>query len=169
MELLPLTHPMLKVPPTEFSRWDEAEQIGEDIFKRQLALGGVGLSANQVGLNYRIMTMGAKGKKWIMYNPELVGHSEEQIKMEEGCLSAPGIMLKVWRPEKCTISYQNADQEIVMEEFDGLWARVALHEYDHMLGQNFLMRVSKLQLDRAIKKVKKQQAKIKRRKEEQIV
>ena len=122
MELLPLTHPMLKVPPTEFSRWDEAEQIGEDIFKRQLALGGVGLSANQVGLNYRIMTMGAKGKKWIMYNPELVGHSEEQIKMEEGCLSAPGIMLKVWRPEKCTISYQNADQEIVMEEFDGLWA-----------------------------------------------
>ena len=58
---------MLKVPPTEFSRWDEAEQIGEDIFKRQLALGGVGLSANQVGLNYRIMTMGAKGKKWIMF------------------------------------------------------------------------------------------------------
>ena len=81
----------------------------------------------------------------------------------------PSIMLKVWRSEKCTISYQNADQEIVMEEFDGLWARVALHEYDHMLGQNFLMRVSKLQLDRAIKKVKKQQAKIKRRKEEQIV
>ena len=104
-----------------------------------------------------------------MFNPELVSVSEEQVKMEEGCLSAPGIMLKVWRPEKCTISYQNADQEIVMEEFDGLWARVALHEYDHMLGQNFLMRVSKLQLDRAIKKVKKQQRKIKKIKEEQVV
>ena len=169
MELLPLNHPMLKVPPTEFTAWDEAEDIGEMIFTRQQAIGGVGLSANQVGLNYRMFTMGIKKDKWIMFNPELVSVSEEQVKMEEGCLSAPGIMLTVWRPEKCTISYQNADQEIVMEEFDGLWARVALHEYDHMLGQNFLMRVSKLQLDRAIKKVKKQQRKIKRIKEEQVV
>ena len=88
--------------------------------------------------------------------------SEEQVKMEEGCLSAPGDYLESVAAFH-TISYQNADQEIVMEEFDGLWGRVTLHEYDHMLGQNFLMRVSKLQLDRAIKKVKKQQAKIKKK------
>ena len=68
--------------------------------------------------------MGIKKDKWIMFNPELVSVSEEQVKMEEGCLSALSIMLKVWRPEKCTISYQNADQEIVMEEFDGLWAEL---------------------------------------------
>ena len=44
--------------------------------------------------------------------------------------------------EKITATYRNRDNEIVMEEFDGLWARVFLHEYDHMLGQNFLQRVT---------------------------
>ena len=91
MELLPLNHPMLKVPPTEFTAWDEAEDIGEMIFTRQQAIGGVGLSANQVGLNYRMFTMGIKKDKWIMFNPELVSVSEEQVKMEEGCLSAQAL------------------------------------------------------------------------------
>ena len=95
MELLPLNHPMLKVPPTEFTAWDEAEDIGEMIFTRQQAIGGVGLSTNQVGLNYRMFTMGIKKDKWIMFNPELVSVSEEQVKMEEGCLSARHYV-KVW-------------------------------------------------------------------------
>ena len=64
------------------------------------------------------------------------------------------VMLNVKQPEKITATYRNRDNEIVMEEFDGLF-RVFLHEYDHMLGQNFLQRVSKLKLERAIKKFKK--------------
>jgi len=161
LELLPLNHPMLKVPPNEFVDWENAEEFGDKIWKRQQSLGGIGLSANQVGLNARVFTMGAGAKKWIFFNPELVSHSDTVVMMEEGCLSAPGLMLRVKRPEKCTLSYQNENQEIVMEEFDGLWARVVLHEYDHMLGQNMLQRVGKLQLDRALKKVKKQNKKIK--------
>tara|TARA_B100001173_G_C15696071_1_gene424053 strand:+ start:58 stop:258 length:201 start_codon:yes stop_codon:yes gene_type:complete len=60
------------------------------------------------------------------------------------------------------MSYRNEKNEVVLEEFDGLWARVALHEYDHMLGQNFTQRVSQLKLDRAIKKAKKFNKRLKR-------
>ena len=51
------------------------------------------------------------------------------------------------------MSYKNEENEIVIEEFEGIWARV-MHEYDHMLGQNFTQRVSRVKLDRAIKKRK---------------
>ena len=68
----------------------------------------------------------------------------------------------VRRPIKCTMSYKNEENEIVIEEFEGIWARVALHEYDHMLGQNFTQRVSRVKLDRAIKKAKKFHKKLKR-------
>lgn len=163
LELLPLDHPMMKVPPNEFDDWENAEEFGETLWNRQKSLGGLGLSANQVGLNAKVFTMGHQNKKWVMFNPQIVSHSEEVIMIEEGCLSAPGLMLKVKRPVSCTISYQNSDQEIIMEELDGIWARVALHEYDHMLGQNFLMRVGKVQLDRAITKIKKQAKRLQKR------
>lgn len=165
LQLLPLGHPMLKVPPDNFSDWDNAEEFGKKLLKKQVEIGGVGLSANQVGLNARVFTMSIYGKEWVFFNPELVTVSDEVVLMEEGCLSAPGVLLKVKRPERCTISYQNSDKDIVVEEFDGLEARIVLHEYDHMLGQNFLMRVGKLQLDRAIKKVKKQRRMMKKLRE----
>ena len=115
------------------------------------------MSANQVGLNAAVFTMGTgkDGKQWYIINPDVITVSEECDTMEEGCLSAPGLMLKVTRPTKISVSYQNTDGDPVLEEFDGIWARVFLHEYDHMLGQNFLQRVSKLKLDRALKKYKK--------------
>jgi peptide deformylase len=57
--------------------------------------------------------------------------------MQEGCLSLPGVMLMVKRPTEVTLQYQDVKGEIVVETFLSLGARVVLHEYDHMLGQNF--------------------------------
>ena len=168
LELLPLNHPMLKVPPNEFDfDKEDAKEFAKLLWNRQKELGGVGLSANQVGRNSKVFTMGVdRGEDYnyqrVLFNPELMSYSEEPISLEEGCLSAPGITLMVRRPITCTMSYKNEDNEVVMEEFEGLWARVALHEYDHMLGQNFTMRVSKIKLDRAIKKAKKYHKKLKR-------
>ena len=168
LELLPLNHPMLKVPPNEFDfEKEDAKEFAKLLWNRQKELGGVGLSANQVGRNSKVFTMGVdRGEDYnyqrVLFNPELMSYSEETISLVEGCLSAPGITLMVRRPITCTMSYKNEDNEVVMEEFEGLWARVALHEYDHMLGQNFTMRVSKIKLDRAIKKAKKYHKKLKR-------
>lgn len=165
LQLKPLNDPMLKVPPNEFDDWENAENFCERLWNRQLEIGGIGLSANQVGLNARVFTMGIakENHKWMIINPKLISVSEEVVQMEEGCLSAPGLMLKVKRPEKCTLSYQTVDKEDVIEEFDGVWARVVLHEYDHMVGQNFLMRVGPLQLKRAMERIKKQTKRLQKR------
>ena len=168
MELLPLNDPLLKKVPKEFDDWDNVQEFVDDLWKFQKAIGGVGLSANQVGLDAKIFTMGIKKHRWNIINPKLLSTSEEVVTMEEGCLSAPGLMLKVKRPEKCTLTYMNVDRDEVIEEFEGVWARIVLHEYDHMLGQSFLQRVGPLQLERATAKIKKQTKKLQRRRKEDV-
>ena len=171
LELLPLNHPMMKVPPDEFDfEKEDAKELADLIWKRQRELGGAGLSANQVGRNAKMFTMGVdRGEdynyKRVLFNPELTAYSEETDVMEEGCLSAPGITLMVRRPIKCTMSYKNEDNEMVLEEFDGLWARVALHEYDHMQGRVFTELVSKFRLKRAKEKGEKMMKQMKKRQE----
>ena len=121
LELLPLNHPMLKVPPNEFDfEKEDAKEFAKLLWNRQKELGGVGLSANQVGRNSKVFTMGVdRGEDYnsqrVLFNPELMSYSEETISLVEGCLSAPGITLMVRRPITCTMSYKNEDNEVVME------------------------------------------------------
>jgi peptide deformylase len=75
--------------------------------------------------------------------------------MREGCLSYPGLWLNLTRPSVCTLKYQDENGEEVIEEFGGVYARVVLHEYDHMVGQNFAMRASSLKIQRALKALDK--------------
>jgi len=65
----------------------------------------------------------------------------------------------VRRPTDVTLRYYDTDGNEVVKNFKDLAARVVLHEYDHMIGQNFTQRVSKLKLDRAIKPMKKKATK----------
>jgi len=157
MELLPISDESLKREPAlfDFDKYN-ATEVGEALFARMEELGGIGLSANQVGLDMKFFVFGAEDSlKRYIANPVLIGIGDEQVSMKEGCLSLPGVFLMVKRPTKCTLKYQNEQGDEVVEEFLDLAARVVLHEYDHMLGQNFTQRVSKMKLDRAIKAQKK--------------
>ena len=131
-------------------------------------VGGVGLSANQVGLDMAVFVIGdgqEEGVTKAFYNPEIVGCSKDEDVMREGCLSFPGLWLMVKRPKQVVIKYYDEDNEEKIETYEGVAARVILHEYDHMLGANFTMRVSKLKLERAFKalekKIKKHQRRMK--------
>ena len=61
----------------------------------------------------------------------------------------------VSRPEQVMIKYKNETGEELVETYTGVTSRVIQHEYDHMIGQNFTMRVTKLKLDRAMKALEK--------------
>lgn len=157
MKLLKFTDPALRKPPALFDfKTSDPVALADSLWDKCRELQGFGLSANQVGIDARVFVMGVdeKTKKYI-FNPEIVDYSEETMLAQEGCLSYPGLWLMVRRPVKCTIAYQNVDGEHVIEEFSGLTARVALHEYDHMIGMNFTDRVSKLKLDMAFKSLNK--------------
>lgn len=146
--------------PFDFSGDIDAEMFANMMLDRMEELGGVGLSANQVGVNARMFVMGKGDAKYAIFNPSIDFLSTEEISMDEGCLSFPGIYMKVSRPKTVVASFQNAKGEKIQEEFHGLTARVFLHEYDHMEGKTFKDKVSKLKWDLAFNRMVKRTKKI---------
>ena len=94
----------------------------------------------------------------------IIGVGDETDSMREGCLSFPGVWLMVNRPKQAMIKYYDEEGEEQIETYEGVTSRVIQHEYDHMLGLNFTMRVSKLKLDRAMKAIDKKVKKYQRAK-----
>jgi peptide deformylase len=109
---------------------------------------GIGLSANQVGVEQRffIADFSLHDKNMhreIFINPEIIA-SEGQDFLEEGCLSIPGIHEKVERATKITLRYENRQRETLEKTFTGFPARVIQHEIDHLNGILFVERISAL-------------------------
>lgn len=136
-----------------------AEMLSNMMLDRMKELGGVGLSANQVGLNIKMFVMGVNDTTYAIFNPEIISTSKEEVSIEEGCLSFPGVFVKVTRPLSVNVRFQNKKGEVREETLAGLTARIFLHEYDHMEGKTYKDRVSKIKWDlaynRMIKRTKK--------------
>ena len=154
---------VLNVPPALYDFTNEGESapaISTVLFERMKQLGGVGLSANQVGLDMRIFVMGLGETKIAVFNPEITEYSDTEELFNEGCLSYPGIVLGIKRPTKIKAKYQDETGQIIEQEFNGLTARIFQHEYDHMNGTDYTDRVSKFKLDYAKKKFENKRKKI---------
>ena len=116
---------------------------------------GIGLSANQIGIPFKVFSMMVDNKDVICcFNPKIIKESDEQVVFSEGCLSFPQLFLKIKRPEIVWVKYQNADGDEINAHFEGLAARVFQHEMDHMNGTIFLDRVSRVFLQSARRKQK---------------
>lgn len=97
---------------------------------------GFGLAAPQVGINKRffvIMLPTWKQYK-VFINPEILAVMGKKTIKEEGCLSIPGIAIKVPRYERIRLSYFELDGTERVEEFKGDVARIVQHEYEHLDG-----------------------------------
>jgi peptide deformylase len=144
--------------------------IALDMIDLMVKEGGLGLSANQVGFNGQIFVMKAMlnkqfGSPLTVINPIITGLSKELESSVEGCLSHPGLMLKVRRPISCTVEFDTLTSDYknvihIETKFDDIDARIFLHEYDHLYGIQFIDRVSKLKLNMAEKKRTKQKRKV---------
>lgn len=144
--------------PFDFESLD-AEKISQEMIDFMLEKGGLGLAANQIGLDAQIFVMRPylleDKTPFAAINPSVVAVSEDTELSPEGCLSYPGLFLDVKRPKNILAKYfDTTGQECTIELYD-LDARCFLHEYDHLQGVTFTDRVSKLKLDRALKKQQK--------------
>jgi peptide deformylase len=112
---------------------------------------GYGLSANQCGFRHRMFVMGA-GKEYVaFYNPILL-RTEGEVHMLEGCLSYPGLMLRITRPEKIWVKYQDYNGMEKEAHYVGMSARCWLHELDHMEGIVYTTQAKPLALQSGMKK-----------------
>jgi len=118
-----------------------AADMAETMEKKQ----GVGLAAPQVGINKKIIVINPdplqdKGVLCLV-NPKIIKKSEEREIGEEGCLSFPGIFLKIKRAREINVEAQNIKGEPVKMKAEGLLARVLQHEIDHLDGILFFDRL----------------------------
>ena len=115
---------------------------------------GYGLSANQVGLPLKVFVLDGE-PAYAVFNPRITYFGEEDILLEEGCLSYPGLNLKITRPRFLRARFQDPYGDFVTKQFDGITSRVFQHEYDHLMGVDFTQKVSRLKKQMALKKWKK--------------
>lgn len=121
-----------------------------------LKYNGIGLSANQVGLDHQLFVMGDKKENTIIcINPQVLQHTKETVIDVEGCLSFPNIYVKVSRPKEILVEFYDHELKKQQVKIDGYSAKCFLHEWDHLQGITFKDRVSKLKWDFAVKKAKK--------------
>jgi len=118
--------------------------------KAMKAANGIGLSANQIGLDWNIFVAqvpGAQGesKFYAVLNPEIERTSSNTITLEEGCLSVPGVYGEVLRPERVTIKGFDRNGRPLKIKAWGLLARVFQHEIDHLNGKLFIDKAKRLE------------------------
>jgi len=163
--ILPITaygDPVLRKVAKEISSdYPDLDGLIENMYETMYNAYGVGLAAPQVGLSIRLFVIDASpfaededlteqeqeflaGLKKVFINPKIIQETGEPWSFSEGCLSIPDIREDISRNERIKIEYLDQQFNKVVEEYDGLAARVIQHEYDHIEGILFTDKISSL-------------------------
>jgi peptide deformylase len=158
-QLVDFYDPILRQPTVPFdftsktSRKD-AEFIAYTLAETMSHYGGLGLSANQIGLKDRVCAINMGKEAWTMFNPEIIDHNFVPAQYSEGCLSYRGLYIKCNRYDHINVRFQAIGGEFIEQEFNGLTAVCVQHEIDHLNGIVFTDRISPINLEKAKRKVK---------------
>ena len=139
--------------------YNDLEKFEVDMVNAMHGAYGMGLAANQIGITKRFFAIGHNTfdtfqKSAIIWNPLIKTQSEEKVFNVEGCLSFPGIFIKVERPKQIEVQYETTQGETKTARLNGMESKCFQHELDHLEGITFNKRVSKLRWDMANKKSK---------------
>ena len=135
----PLLHRKIKKCSYDLDRSKLSYTLTENMFH----YNGVGLSANQIGIEERafVMMIDIDLQETITcFNPRIIKESKKEVVMEEGCLSYPELFIEISRPSSIIVKYEDEGKSIIKRRLDGFIARVFQHEYDHMEGIDFTQR-----------------------------
>lgn len=135
---------------------DTYRQIGASMLEILKKRGGIGLSANQVGLplNMCVIELATNDPK-IMLNPRVIKQSDRMVNSKEGCLSLPGAVVTVGRHQKVTVEYEDVTGKTETLEAVNLLSCCIQHEIDHLKGVLMINRVGEYARSKALKAVTK--------------
>ena len=150
---------------------NDCRQLADDMLETMYAAPGIGLAAPQIGVLSRIIVMDcekdddADPNPIIMFNPEIVAHSEETNVYEEGCLSIPEHYAEVTRPKEVEVAWIDVNGAIQKRGFDGLWATCVQHEIDHLNGKLFIDYIGVMKRQLITRKMQKFKREVARKKD----
>ena len=121
----------------------DRHHLSRVLIDNMIHYNGIGISANQIGIWERAFAMVRDlehNEVMVCFNPRIVKSYAEEVEMEEGCLSYPELFLKIKRPDKIIVKYEDENKKTHKIKLEGLASRVFQHEYDHMEGIDFTQR-----------------------------
>lgn len=136
MELIYYPNPLLmqKTRPIQANEPDLEPNIRR-MFELMYENNGIGLAAPQVGWNARLFILNIngtpEGEERVLINPRIISRSGT-VNDAEGCLSFPGLFVKVKRSRDITVEYEDLEFRPHQTKCDGLLARAVQHEMDHL-------------------------------------
>ncbi|MDR1580251.1 MAG: peptide deformylase [Synergistaceae bacterium] len=144
LNVLEYPDPALRVDASEVSEFgDELKKLVADLWETMYLSKGVGLAAPQVGRPVRLFVADWEGNRRVVANPSII-EIEGTERVDEGCLSFPGIYEEVTRPARIRIIYRDENGERRDETAEGYLARVFAHETDHLNGRLLIDNLSAL-------------------------
>ena len=136
--------------------YPELEKLIEDMWETMYASNGVGLAAPQINRDIRLFVIDSQqmfanmdeeetllypdkpGVKQVFINAHVEELGGDDWIFNEGCLSIPKIREDIYRAEEVTIRFMDETFAEHVKTFDGITARIILHEYDHIEGKLFI-------------------------------
>lgn len=129
-------------------------ELSHDLAQTLLKNDALGIAANQIGLPYRVFAIKAN-PMIVCFNPKIIDQSDDEVWLEEGCLSFPKLTVKIKRPEVIRVRYTEPNGNVVTTKFQGMTARVFMHELAHLDGRTMIDDANYLNKQKAIKQWKK--------------
>jgi peptide deformylase len=140
--------------PVKLTDSEELADLEEHLRRVMAEEHGFGIAAPQVGSNLRACLV-----KWhfseppeLLINPEITGRAKRLLLGDEGCLSFPGLHLRVWRHEWVDVAWTDGVGNRREERVMGLPGVCVQHEIDHLEGKTFLDRVKKRDRKEALRR-----------------
>ena len=150
LEVVHYGNPILRKVCDPVKDFTKLDSIVENMFDSMYEAEGIGLAANQVGIDLNLFIIDITHTEesestHTFVNSSIIETGGNEELFQEGCLSLPGIALDILRPEKVKLRYQTLDECWHENEFEGLLARAIQHEMDHLNGVFIVDRVSEIE------------------------
>ncbi len=139
--------PLLKKKCRKVEDFEKGLAIGEKVKEMLREKGGLGLAANQVGLDLCLAVVAFKDEQGeytnlrTLINPEIVFESPDTEVVEEGCLSFPDLYIDVERPLEIVVRGYLEGSGMASMRLRDFQARIFCHEIDHLFGKPFIERI----------------------------
>lgn len=136
----------------------ELDRLVADMFETMYDAHGIGLAAPQIGRSERLIVVDVKDEgsaPMALLNPTILEFGDGKDRVEEGCLSIPGVAASVERPTFCVVEATDEKGQPVRIEAQGMLARCLQHEIDHLDGVLFIDRISPIKRKMLLAKYRK--------------
>lgn len=167
LDLVEQDHPLLntileryefKTDPNEIAaRVDMVNNLIETMTYKQ----GIGISANQVGLNHRVFVL-RSNPALVCFNPRVIDESTEKTNLEETCLTYPNLVIPIKRPKVIKVRFQDINGEMKTEKFIGMTAKIFMHQLDLLNGIHYTNKANPIHVQRGKRQSKILNRQIKR-------